>query len=113
MKVYGWPVGKRKRVSITDYRKHAFPWGHVKPCPTTCRCKRSSAQGKRRLACLACPGAVDAETTLAFLEGIKEWPAPKYADRFQVLHSLTHSFIHRLVLHSENAESAPSGAKTW
>ena len=37
----------------------------------------------------------------------------EYAERFQVIHSLTHSFIHQFVLHSGNAESAPSGAKTW
>lgn len=37
----------------------------------------------------------------------------EYADRFQIIHSLIHSFIHQFILHSGNAESTPSGTKTW
>jgi len=98
-------------------KARAFPWGHTKPCPTARRHENAILlSGKRGLACLACLQVVDTETTLAFLEGIGMAPATTpnsmLTDSRYFTHSLIHSFTD-FVLHSENAESAPSGAKTW
>ena len=100
-------------------KARAFPWGHTKPCPTARRHENTILlSGKHGLARLACLGAVDAETTLAFLEGIGMVPATTpnsmLTDSRYFIHSLIHSFTDssftqkmQRVLHQEPKPGEP------